>query len=77
VTAADEPASSSTPLLELVVSAGTRVDAPETLDAIRERSRATLAALPEGVKRLRDFDAYPVRFSDQLERRRERAAERY
>jgi len=75
VTADDEPAPASTSVLELVVSAGTRVDAPETLDAIRERSRATLAALPEGVKRLRDPDPYPVQFSDQLERRRARAAQ--
>jgi len=71
VTAADEPLAGSVPLLELVVSEGKRVDAPESLDAIRERSHATLAALPDGVKRLRDPDQYPVRFSDALERRRE------
>jgi nicotinate phosphoribosyltransferase len=74
VTAADEPASGTIPILELVMSEGKRVDAPEPLDAIRERSRATLAALPEGVKRLRDPDSYPVRFSEQLERRREQAS---
>jgi nicotinate phosphoribosyltransferase len=74
VTAADEPASGSIPLLELVVSRGTRVEAPEPLDGIRERSRATLAALPEPVKRLRDPDQYPVRFSEQLERRRQDAS---
>jgi nicotinate phosphoribosyltransferase len=76
VAAGDEPATDATAILELVVSEGTRVDAPETLDAIRERSRATLAALPDGVKRLHDPDPYPVRFSDRLERRREMAARR-
>jgi hypothetical protein len=50
------------------------VEAPESLDAIRERSRATLAALPAPVKRLRDPDQYAVRFSDQLERRRQSAS---
>jgi len=76
VTAADEPVTGSIPILELVVSEGKRVNAPEPLEAIRDRSRATLAALPDGVKRLRDPDRYPVRFSDQLERRRTAAAAR-
>jgi nicotinate phosphoribosyltransferase len=74
VAAEDEPVAGSVPVLELVVSEGKRVEAPEPLDTIRERSRATLAALPDGVKRLRDPEQYPVRFSDQLERRREAAA---
>jgi len=74
VTAADEHQSDAMPILELVMSEGTRVEAPEPLDAIRERSRATLAALPAGVKRLREPDPYPVRFSDELERRREVAS---
>jgi hypothetical protein len=62
-------------LLERVMSAGKRAGAPEPLDAIRERSRATLAALPEDVKRLDDPEEYPVRFSDQLERRRRQAGD--
>jgi nicotinate phosphoribosyltransferase len=76
VTAADEPASGSIPVLELVLSEGKRVEAPEPLDAIRERSRATLAALPDGVKRLREPDRYPVRFSDRLDERRQIASRR-
>ena len=51
VAAAGEEPDLSTPLLERVMSAGKRVGAPEPLDAIRQRSRATLAAMPEGVTR--------------------------
>jgi nicotinate phosphoribosyltransferase len=39
---------------------------PPPLAAVRARCAAQLAALPEGVRRLRDPAAYPVRFSERL-----------
>lgn len=67
---ADEtgPADDAEPLLVEVMRDGDRLDGDATdLDAAAERCREALAALPSGVKRLRDPDAYPVEASEALE----------
>jgi nicotinate phosphoribosyltransferase len=54
------------PLLVPVMLDGRRVDSAPTLAAARARCAAQLAALPDGVKRLRDAEPYPVSLSDAL-----------
>jgi nicotinate phosphoribosyltransferase len=54
------------PLLVPVMRDGVRVSELPSLEAIRERARAELAALPPGVRRLRDAEPYPVEVSAPL-----------
>lgn len=66
---ADEPGPDGDvePLLVDVMRDGERVDADATdLDAAAGRCRAALESLPDGVKRLRDPEPYPVEVSDTL-----------
>lgn len=55
------------PLLERVMMDGRRNGPPPSLNAVRARCRAALAALPESVRRLRDPVPYPVRLGDALQ----------
>lgn len=54
------------PLLVPAMRAGRRVGPSEGLDAIRARCADQLAHLPEGVRRLRDPEPYPVEVSQSL-----------
>lgn len=54
------------PLLQPVMRGGRRLADPEPLWRIRERSAASLAALPERVKDLRSPEPFPVALSDGL-----------
>lgn len=55
------------PLLVEVVRDGERVDADATdLEAAAERCRAALDAIPDGVRKLRDAETYPVDVSGAL-----------
>jgi nicotinate phosphoribosyltransferase len=63
---ADEPPPDAEPLLQAVMEDGRPVAPGPPLTAIRDRCAAQLAALPEGVRRLRDAEAYPVRYSERL-----------
>jgi nicotinate phosphoribosyltransferase len=54
------------PLLRRVMDDGVRGDPPEPLGEIRERARASVAALPEALRRLDRREPYPVDLSDGL-----------
>ena len=67
------------PCLRPVMTAGARVAASESVDAIRNRCAAQLARLPDGAKRFRDPIVPIVRISAELEglaKRSRRAIER-
>jgi nicotinate phosphoribosyltransferase len=54
------------PLLEPVLEGGRRVGEPPSIETARERAAAEVAALPEGVRALRDPDTLPPRLSARL-----------
>lgn len=54
------------PLLVPVMEGGRRLRAPEPLSAIRERARAQLASLPDGLRALDDAATVEVRVSHDL-----------
>ncbi|MBE9004332.1 nicotinate phosphoribosyltransferase [Fortiea sp. LEGE XX443] len=58
---------SETPLLQLVVKEGKRVQLPETLGEIRQRTAATVASLPEEARRLTNPMALQVQISEGLQ----------
>lgn len=60
------PAHAMEPLLGIVMDGGRITGPPPPLLAIRAHCAAQMAALPEGVRRLRDADAYPVAYSERL-----------
>jgi len=62
----EDEAARGEPLLQPMMRGGRRLAQPETLEAVRKRAAASLAALPEEVKRLPDPATYPVRISDRL-----------
>lgn len=73
----DEPApAGTTPLLEPVMRDGALLRPHPTLDELRERCRAQLAALPDGLRRLSDAVSYPVTPSGALEARQRAALAR-
>ncbi len=73
VARADEPPPEGTEaLLVPVVRGGRLVEPLPTLEAVRDRCRAQLAALPEEFKRLDSEAVYPVVYSDVLEADAER-----
>ena len=74
---AEEPAPGrAEPLLEAVMEGGEPVRPHPTLHEIRDRCAAGLAALPAGVRRLRDPEPYPVVPSAALRVRQEEATRR-
>ncbi len=68
---AGEDVPDAEPLLECVMSAGRRLGAPAPLAVLRDRCLAERARLPAAVRRIRDFDDYPVAISPGLERLQE------
>jgi nicotinate phosphoribosyltransferase len=73
---ADEPVpSGATGLLEPVMRGGELLQAPPDLGEIRARCRAQLEMLPDGVRRLRDPEAYVVAPSRKLQARQRTAEE--
>jgi len=72
----DEPGHPGTePLLERVMDEGRRSHAAPSLDAIRERFRADLSALPHGARRLRGAEPIAVPRSERLRELTERTRE--
>lgn len=57
-----------TPLLRRVMRDGRLTDPSSPLDAIRDRCRYEVAALPAGVRRLLDAERFPVELSAALDR---------
>ncbi|NJN73047.1 MAG: nicotinate phosphoribosyltransferase [Limnothrix sp. RL_2_0] len=72
--ATEAPFEGEIPLLEKVMVGGDRLTSPETLDTIRDRTKANIAQLPDGVKRLDNPDSYPVRISAELQQLTETVA---
>jgi nicotinate phosphoribosyltransferase len=60
------------PLLNKVMTGGVRVGEAPTLDEVRARAQAQIAALPDETKRLRNPDIHPVLLSPDLARTKER-----
>ncbi|MDX2032853.1 MAG: nicotinate phosphoribosyltransferase [Blastocatellia bacterium] len=60
------------PLLVPVMREGRTLEGQPDLEAIRRRAGEQLAGLPAAHKRLRGSEVYPVRYSEELERRRAR-----
>lgn len=54
-------------LLRPVMRGGRCLEPPPALSAVRRHCLAALAALPDGVRRLRAPDAYPVRYGARLQ----------
>ncbi|MBD2344714.1 nicotinate phosphoribosyltransferase [Anabaena subtropica] len=63
----DTPLAQETPLLQLVVKEGQRLQPPETLSAIRQRTTASVASLPEQTRRLNNPIPVPVEISPTLQ----------
>lgn len=62
------PGETARPLLEPVMRGGERLGRPEPLDALRERRRTAVTALPTPLLELRGNQAFPVLLSTGLER---------
>ena len=56
------------PLLQLVMREGRRVAPSPPLSAVRARTAAQLAGLPDSLRRLREAPAYPVHIADTVVR---------
>lgn len=63
----DTPLAQETPLLQLVVKEGQRLQPPETLAEIRQRTTASVATLPEQTRRLNNPIPVPVEISSTLQ----------
>ena len=59
------------PLHVKVMERGHRVGEPPSLEAVRARAQAQIAALPDETKRLRNPDIHPVLLSPGLARTKE------
>jgi nicotinate phosphoribosyltransferase len=65
---ADEPQPAGcVPLLEQVITGGRRTAAKTPLRELQQRSRALIAQLPPGVRRLQAAEPYPVSLSERLQ----------
>jgi nicotinate phosphoribosyltransferase len=70
---AGEEVEGARPLLHPVVRGGERVGRRESFDTLRAQCRASIDALPAGVRRLKGWDEYPVAVSEALRAVREKA----
>lgn len=64
--ASEKPEDGETPLLQLVMKQGQRVQEVETLATIRDRTAATVASLPAETRQLDDPKLVPMDISDAL-----------
>lgn len=65
---ADENPFEEKPLLQLVMKEGKRMQAPETLAEIRQRTAATVASLPHQTRRLDNPVSVQVEISSELQK---------
>ena len=66
------PGGSARPLLSLVMQGGRRVGAQNSIAEARRHAAEATGELPDGVRRLQNWDDYPVRVSQALEALAER-----
>ncbi|MBD2297238.1 nicotinate phosphoribosyltransferase [Nostoc sp. FACHB-190] len=71
-----ETPQSETPLLQLFMKQGERVQLPETLADIRQRTAITVASLPEQTRQISNPVALPVDISEELQELTEKTKER-
>jgi nicotinate phosphoribosyltransferase len=64
---AEEPSPGGRPLLIRVMQGGQRLHSTADIEASRRHAADATGELPDGVRRLTDWDAYPVRISKGLE----------
>lgn len=64
--ASEEAGDGETPLLQLVMKQGQRLQEPETLSTIRKRAAASVASLPAEARQLDDPKRIPMDISDAL-----------
>lgn len=69
---ADETGQPGQPLLKCVMRNGALTEPLPGLNEIQQHSKQQLARLPQAFKRISDAEHFPVRFSDELFRRRTR-----
>ncbi len=62
----ETPDADERPLLQLVYQNGKRLQDPESLDAIAQRTATTVASLPPTIRRLDHPDPYPLNISSAL-----------
>ncbi len=67
---ADEPAHTGEALLTCVMRNGELTEPQPRLDQIQQHTKQQLARLPRQFKRISEAETFPVRFSDELIRRR-------
>jgi nicotinate phosphoribosyltransferase len=72
----NEPAQGGKPLLVQVMRAGKRIAPPDSLEAARERCKASLAQIPKTCRQIRHAAVYPVRYSKQLKKLLDNVRER-
>jgi nicotinate phosphoribosyltransferase len=65
------------PLLSCVMRGGKRTQKTPSVDQIRAHAQASLSRLPEPYRRLKDFEKYPVSFSNVLQTRLTEMRERF
>jgi nicotinate phosphoribosyltransferase len=64
---ASEPSPGGRPLLSQVMRSGQRLQAPSTIEDVRRHAADAVGELPDGLRRLQNWDAYPVRPSEALQ----------
>ncbi len=64
---ASEPSPGGRPLLSQVMRGGQRLHASPGIEEVRRHAADAVRELPDGLRRLQEWDAYPVRPSEALE----------
>jgi nicotinate phosphoribosyltransferase len=64
---ASEPSPGGRPLLSQVMSGGQRLHPSPGIEEVRRHAAAAVRELPDGLRRLQDWDVYPVRPSEALQ----------
>jgi nicotinate phosphoribosyltransferase len=70
---ASEASPGGRPLLSQVIGGGQRLRPAPVIDAVRRHAEDAVGELPDGLRRLQAWDAYPVRASEALEELASRA----
>ena len=70
---ASEPSPGGRPLLSQVMRGGQRLHASPGIEEVRRHAADAVRELPDGLRRLQEWDAYPVRPSEALEELASRA----
>ena len=64
--ATEEMTETETPLLQLVMKQGKRINAPETLDTIRQRTSNSVATIPQEIRKISNPNLCSIQVSDAI-----------